>query len=135
MPKKPDFGKITKNSLKRPKSMDDFLSSEPSEDKKPQKKSSEPEHKELKSSKIKTPTDVNKEPEDIIRFEQTTIYAEPYIFDILDSLWIKFRRKAPSGSKKRISKSLIVKKMISYCNDEIEKKGFDSKIAKKILEE
>ncbi len=133
MKKKPDFGKITKKSLNPPKSMNDFLGSGNKADEKTEtKKSKSPRNKTADNNKS---TDKKTaKTEEMRLYESITVYTDPEVLDILDSLWVKLRRKAPVGSRKRISKSLIINKMVQYCNEEIEKKGFDSKIIKRIFE-
>ena len=142
--KKRDFSLVTERALRRPTNMSDFLdngegklvdtddeksSKDNSETIKPSKKAKDPE-KSLKS--IENENSDSEKSSNLS--EQTTVYMELRISEILDDLWIQLRRKAPKGGKKRISKSLIINKMIEYFGEQIKNEGFsDNKLVQMIL--
>lgn len=142
--KKHNFAKVTEKALRRPKSMGDFLSNDDEApvgiaDEQGRVDSTET----MQSSSDYPNTDVSSTVESISTdetvsslplSEQTTFYLDLQVCEILDSLWINLRKKAPKGRKKRISKSLIVNRMVEFCNEILEKDGLDdSKLVEMIL--
>ena len=143
--KKKNFAKVTANALRRsgPKSMEDFLSNNddasPDETQEEQGRV-EPVDESKPSMAIEgSEISLKDQPasEKILDLsEQTTFYLDLQVCEILDSLWLKLRQKAPKGRKKRISKSLIVNRMVEFCNETLERDGLDdSKLIDMILED
>lgn len=134
--KKKNFAQVTENALRRPTSMQDFLANDDSEAKdlaegkgrapdneapqiRSESKSPNESQAAIASSQITTDNSSNLS-------EQTTLYLDLQVCEILDALWLKLRQKAPKGKKKRISKSLIVNRMVEFCNAGLEKDGLDN---------
>lgn len=142
--KKRDFSLVAEKALRRPTNMSDFLdngkkNSTEADEKKGRAVNAlknQPSNVEKRSeSNVKPDNDKKIEDEKSSGLrEQTTLYMDLHVSDILDDLWIQLRRKAPKGGKKRISKSLIINKMIEYFDEEIKKEGFsESKLVQMIL--
>jgi hypothetical protein len=135
--KKKDFTGLVSKSMRRPDSMADFLSDdEGDQGRAPEKQ--QPSRPAVKSKPSQKPSPAPDQPaaseESLNLTEQTTFYMDLDICDTLDELWLKLRQKAPKGQKKRISKSLIVNRMVEFCNETLEKEGLDnSKLIKMIL--
>ena len=145
--KKKNFAKVTTNALRRsgPKSMGDFLSNgddASSDENQEEQGRGEPTVQPKSSTKPKgsdvsalLDSEIGHE-KSLDLSEQTTFYLDLQVCEILDSLWIKLRQKAPKGRKKRISKSLIVNRMVEFCNDSLEKDGLEgSRLVEMILED
>lgn len=146
--KRKSFGEVAEKNLRRPASMSDFLSNgdekqgqgRETDEQKPSKSevSESPPVKEgsVRASETKVADTVADKEESLSLSEQTTFYLDINVCETLDTLWIRLRQLAPKGRKKRISKSLIVNRMVEFCNASLEKEGLkDSKLVEMILED
>jgi hypothetical protein len=143
--KRPDFGGIAKRTINKPSSMGEFLKNDApaAENRKasvskqqdppvtpepktpsPQLVSAQTESVEPHMSEGEGATEssfINEEKDKkAIRLTYaTTLNLDPDIMDELEMLWVKLRRNAPVGKKKKISKSLLINLMIASCVKEI----------------
>jgi hypothetical protein len=165
--KRPDFGNITKRTVKRPSSMDDFLKDDPDTDKPKPLKTPTPEKTITPRSseflpKTESTSQTNEHPKskktdqtsggqrvaseqsleikennliDSLTF-QTTVMFKPEIFEDLELLWMKLKKNAPLGKKKKFSKSLIINVILAKALKDIEISGsFDNSLVTAIMQE
>lgn len=67
---------------------------------------------------------------------QTTVMFNPEIFENLEMLWMKLKKKAPLGKKKKFSKSLIINVMLAEALKDIETSdSLDHQLVTAIMQE
>jgi hypothetical protein len=146
--KKPNFSNFTKRTVNKPSSMDEFLKGvedvrgpeiearqvpkkpEPSpsgSSHQPLPTVTEPEIPALQNESIEgqgVKTDASKDDDSTNLMDSltysTTVSFNPEIMDALELLWMKLKRSAPAGKKKKFSKSLLINLMISNSMKEID---------------
>lgn len=141
--KRPDFGSFTKGTIKKPASMDDFLKDDTNAvESKLSKRPVSEQPEEISNSRasqkspvisstINPPDSIHpdKLPEEQgaekVRFVdsltfQTTVMFNLEIFENLELQWMKLKKKAPTGMKKKFSKSLIINVILAETLKEME---------------
>jgi len=62
--------------------------------------------------------------------QRLTLYLSEEAFDSLENAWLRLRKLAKSGDRKRISKSLIIEEALLIALEEFEAKGEKSRLVK-----
>jgi len=62
--------------------------------------------------------------------QRLTLYLSEEAFDSLENAWLRLRKLAKSGDRKRISKSLIIEEALQIALEEFEAKGEKSRLVK-----
>jgi len=129
------FGDLTKKVLAEkpenaPTSLADFQDGEGPENPEPEgvQVTERQDIKALKRHSVKAskPSDEAEKTLD----QRLTLYLSEDAFDALEDAWLRLRKLAKNGDRKRISKSLIIKEALQLALEEFEAKGEKSRLVR-----